>query len=382
MPHRTWILSSARLLRLSSMLVFPTAAASFLVLAACESAPKKERAPRPEAAENTAPKPAKKEAEEKPAKRHSSGESRFLVTTLKNDLAFAGSLPPAVASDTAMALADLVAKEPENPGALVTYLGVLRLAGQGGSTYDETVRRAGSVSPKNPWFLLEAGYGALSRNDFSLADFLFARAERNSGGAATVKAAVAHAYGIRYLLSGQTAAGVTEIRKAANASPPYLPALLTLGFISLRSGDYAGAERLFRGAVAADSNNANAVAGLAAALRVTGKAGEAASMLGSLYKARNNDRRVAWNYALALADSPSGHSEAISVMNRYFQMPGSLPEIDERANALLARLSAPKEKPAAAVAPSAPAAAGAGDGKAKETKPKEKARGGKPDLPP
>ena len=293
------------------------------------------------------------EEAKKEEKQSVSGTTRFVTTTLNNENVVQGSASPNLVSDAIVDFDELTRKDSDNVALVTTYLALLRLHGQGSDIYKSIERKAGGVGAKNPWFLIEASYGALTRREFALAEYLLSKAERNAGGNPQIKAAVQHAYGVRYLVDKKVQQGVSEMRKAAEGN--YLPALLTLGFLALRSGDYPGAERTFRAAAAADGENLNARLGLAVALRTRGKAEEAVPLIASVYKIKTQDRRVAWNYALALSEVPSLKKEASEVLNKYFQMPGTLGEIDARANALMAKLNAPPPPPPAPAAPAAAA---------------------------
>jgi tetratricopeptide (TPR) repeat protein len=273
--------------------------------------------------------------------------SKRVVTSISNQPSFQGSIPSQVLTDTIVAMEDLVQKNPRDVSILVTYLGLLRLHGQGGQIYDSVVQRAGSLGAGSPWFLLETGYGALVRKDYAQAEFLFNKAEKAAKGDGSAKAAVRHASGVSNLMQGRIQQAVFEMKQAAAGEDPHLPALLTLGYLGLRYGDYQGAERSFRSAMAMDSKNINARMGLAIALRVKGNPQEALGIMQSLYENDKNDRRVAWNYALVLADYPGKEKEAISLLEKYFQLPGTLPEIDAKATQLLNSLQAkaqPKAK--------------------------------------
>jgi hypothetical protein len=184
----------------------------------------------------------------------------------------------------------------------------------------------------------------MTRREYSLTEYLLGKADRFSAGDAQVKAAVAHAWGVRYMVDRKQSQGIYEMNKAARAN--YVPALITLGFLALRSGDYLGAERNFRIATASAGENLNAKMGLGIALRVRGKADEAVPLLAQIYKQKSQDRRVAWNYALALSEIPSRRKEAVDLLGKYFQLPGSLGDVDGKANALLQKLQAPPPSPA------------------------------------
>jgi Tfp pilus assembly protein PilF len=265
----------------------------------------------------------------------SSGPRRSVVVTLNNGPSFQGSIPSQVLLDTVVSLEDSVQRRPNDVGLVVTYLGLLRLQGQGGPVYDSVIQRAGEAGAKDPWFLIEASYGALSRKDYGRAEFFLAKAERLAKGSPEVEAAVRHGYGVSYLLQGRVQQAVFEMKRAADGSRAHLPSLLTLGFMATRFGDFEGAERSFRAAVSVASENVDARMGLAMALRLRGKASEALGIAKSAYGSAKNDRRVAWNYALVLSDIPGNEKEAMAVLERYFQMPGSLPDVDSRATQLL-----------------------------------------------
>jgi Flp pilus assembly protein TadD len=327
-----------------------------LLLAGCASGGGKTKAPSaPEgnaSASSTAPSKAIEEKLDQDARKSSRGESKFVITTLTPANVVQGSVGTQALSDAILEIEEAVRKDPEDVPMVVTFLALLRMAGNGGDIQKNLSRAAGTKGAKNPWFLLETAYGALTRKEFALTEYLLGKADRFASGDAQVKSAVAHAWGVRYMVERKQSQGIYEMNKAAKAN--YLPALITLGFLALRSGDYIGAERNFRIATAAASENLNAKMGLGIALRVRGRADEAEPLLGQVYKARPSDRRVAWNYAIALSEIPARKKDAMDVLNKYFQLPGSLGEVDGKANELLQKLQA---RPAAAPAPAAAAGA-------------------------
>jgi tetratricopeptide (TPR) repeat protein len=270
----------------------------------------------------------------------SSGNRQDVVVTLSNGPSFQGSVPTPVLLDIVVAMEELVQKNPNDLGVLVTYLGLLRLQGQGGQIYDSMVQRAGAIGASDPWFLIEASYGALVRKDFGQAEFFLAKAEKQAKVNAQATAAIKHAFGVSNLMQGRVQQAVADMKQAASGSSPHLPALLTLGFMGLQFGDYVGAERAFRQGMALSETNSNARMGLAIALRVRGKANEALGIIRALHDESRSDRRVVWNYALTLGDLPGKEKEAIALLERYFQLPGTLPDIDSKATQLLNTLQA------------------------------------------
>lgn len=266
------------------------------------------------------------------------GSAKQMTVTLANQPSFRGSIPNQILADTLVSMDEMVRKNDKDVDLLVTYLGLLRMHGQGGQIYESVVQKAGAVGAKNPWFLLEAGYSALVRKDFALAEYLFGKAAKTGKGVAGLEGAVRHAVGISLLKQGRVQQAVFEMRRAAGANDPHLPAVLTLGFMALRYGDYTGAERYFRVAMSVAGENVNSRIGLAAALRAKGKAGDAAALLQGVYAKMKDDRRVAWNYALTLSQIAGKETEALAILDKYFQLPGSVPEIDSKAMELANRL--------------------------------------------
>lgn len=295
------------------------------------------------------------EVESQREARQTTGKLHFVTTTLNNENVIEGSVPQNALSESLLGLDDLARKEPDNTALLITYLSFLRLHGNSTQAYENYSRKGGENGAKSVWFLLETGYGALKKKDYGLADYLFNKAETQAGSNAAQKAAVTHAFAVRLLLMNKTQSGIVLMRKAAESQPPYLPSLLTLGFLGLKSGDAAGAERLFRAASSAYPSSLNARIGLAAALRGRGKTEDAITVMQGIYRSHGRDRRVAWNYALILADHPPSQKEAMDVLTKYFQLPGSLPEIDTKANLLISKLQRPVPVSAAPVANNTPA---------------------------
>lgn len=297
--------------------------------------------------------------EAKPAPEEESfGSARNVTTVLSNaDSAFENSVPDGVLSDVLMAMEQSAAKKSKDLGFLVTYLGLARLQGRNFDLQRKLEERIGPMGARNPWFLLEASYVALLRKNYALAEYLLDKAEKLANSDKAAKLAVKHALAVRYLIVGKIQTAVNEMRKV-NTEGAFLPTSLTLGFLALRAGDFNGADGVFRAAASNFGDNVNVKIGLAASARGRGQPQEAVSLLKPLYESNSQDRRYAWNYALALADNPASKEEAIALLKRYFQLPGSLPEADSKANALLAKLQRPPPpppKPAApAPAPTAP----------------------------
>lgn len=316
-------------------LLFRTLPLVILSVACVDS---EDRQPKPEetkAAKSATPTPV---ATVKP---RSTGSIKNVTTTLNNEPGLEGSLAESILSEAIINLDELTKKEPDNVPLHVTYLSFLRMYGQNHSLYDSVERKIGLLAFKNVWFELESAYSAMKRKEFSRADYLLEKAEKNAGTDPLLLNAALHARALRQLLTGKIREGVLLMRRSAKGSQAYYPSLLTLGFIQLRAGDIIGAEEIFRSAIAIMPDSAYATIGLAASLRAKGKGDEAVSILRSLYKLRANDRRIAYNFALALSESiGNGPKEALEIMKKYFQLPGMYAEIDSKANDLFNKLQA------------------------------------------
>jgi tetratricopeptide (TPR) repeat protein len=310
-------------------------------IVSCSSGEKKEK-PSPELSAQAGSEPSKDEKSSEPEKKKDEessqklglGESVYVVTNLAPSSGIQGSVGNQVVSEAIVGFEELLRRAPENSSVVTTFLALTRLGGQGSDVYRTLGKAAGSAGNKNPWMFIEAAYGAALRKEFGLVEYLLGKASKVAGGDANAKAAISHAYGIRYLLDKRQADAIFEMRKATN----HLPSLLTLGFMGLKAGDYVGAERQFRLALALDENNLNSKIGLAAALRAKGRADEALPLILQVMKARKDDRRAVWNYALTLSEVPGRSAEAVSELTRYFQLAGSLGDIDTKANNLMQKL--------------------------------------------
>ena len=284
---------------------------------------------------------AEESAPAKPSRPLTTAPARFVTTALVNDGGIEGSISQQSLQEVLPLLDDLTNKEPENVPLLVTYMGLLRLYGENPSLLQSISQKAGTVGAKNPWFLLESAYVELKDKNFSKAEFLLEKARANAAGNPMIKAAVTHAFGIRYILDNKLQIGIAEIRKSAQGDVPFLPSLLTLGFLGLKYGDLIGAEKNFRAAGAVAPMSLNVRIGLAAALRARGKLEEAIAILQGLYKSRPNDRRITFNYALALGDgNGASQKQSIDLLNKYYQLAGNVPDIDQKAGELMTKLSA------------------------------------------
>ncbi len=281
---------------------------------------------------------AQKETSSAPAENKPVGGTRFVTTTITNNESMEGNIPSDVLNETLLAMDELVRKSPDNVSLNVTYMGLLRMYNQNHSLQDSHLRRAGAEGAKNVWFLLEAAYAAMARNDFSMADYMLGRAQKVAKDNPVARTAIQHATGVRLYLDGKPQAGMYEMKKAANSEQPFFPSLLTVGFWTLRTGDYKTAEHMFSLASQIVPNSIYVRLGTAAVFRVQGRAADAIPILSALVKLKSNDKRMMWNYALALSEGDQAQQkQALDVLGKTLQMPGA-GEIDGRINTLLTKL--------------------------------------------
>jgi hypothetical protein len=271
-----------------------------------------------------------------PTKKMTTGPTKTVITTLQNDLTFMFFLPPDIAAKTQDSLG--LKKEVENVPLSVTYLSASRLSRQpiDQKTFQKIALAGGSQSP---WFLLEYAYTAILKKDFLLADYIIGKAKKNAKDE-NAQNACSHALGLKLISEGETYLGVIELQRAKS----YFPSLLTLGFMAVRSGDGASGERYLRTALSQGENLLVRV-GLASALRLQGKATEAQETLTPVYKAKEKDKRVVWNYGLILSQNSATSAEAKTTLEKYYSLSGSTPELDSYVQKTLNQLKTPPKLP-------------------------------------
>ncbi len=337
--------------------------ATFFVLASCASTNTK---PAPDAdTGNKKSAPAAQPPQEslviKESPNRVSGSARFVTTTLVNDGSIEGNVPSSILSNAIPAIEELLRKDANNAQLATTYLGLVRMYNQNTSLQESTINRSGAAGAQNAWFLLEAAYSAMVRKDFAMADYLLGRAQKVAKDNPIARVAIQPATGVRLYLDDKPQAGLFEIKKAAAGETPFLPALLTVGYAALRTGDYKTAEKMFSNAANIAPGSIAVRLGSATTMRMLGRAEDAIPLLATLSRAHPSDKRIIWNYALALSEGDAAQQkQALDALGKTLQLPGA-PELDARINTLLTKLqtTASAQEKSAAPVPAKPAAAGA-----------------------
>ncbi len=298
----------------------------------------------------------------KPSPTQQQSPVSFVVTTLSNEESFAGQVPQAKIEDLLRELEQTVRERNDDGGALISYLVFRRLSGTSRDFASVLERRGSTASSKEPWILIESAYAALLQRNYGMVQYLLDTAETVGKGKPKVSAAVLHTRGLMFYNQKKIVQAMAVFREAAQQG--YEPAILTLAFFALRAGDHQGAMTQLGRLKDAGAGNLNVRAALGIASRLAGKPEEAIEYLRAVQRSRSNDRRAIWNLALALSQVPGKRKEAISLLEKYNDAPGTNVEIDSRARNLLGKLQSQEEAARAEAAKGKPSAEGASGGAA------------------
>jgi tetratricopeptide (TPR) repeat protein len=293
-----------------------------------------------------------------PQEKHSS--VGFSVTTLTNEESFAGRIPQPKIEDLLRDLEQAIRERNDDGGAFISYLVFRRLSGSSRDFASVLERRGSTASSKDPWILIECSYAALLQRNYGMVQYLLDTAETVGKGKAKVAAAVLHARGLMFYVEKKIVQAMAAFRDSAQQG--YEPAILTLTLFALKAGDHEGALGNLSRLKDSGTGNLNVRAALGIAHRLAGKPDEAVEHLRAVQRARPNDRRLVWNLALALGQLPAKRKEAISLLERYNDLPGSNVDIDARARALLSKLQNQEEAARAEAAKGKAAPEGAAGG--------------------
>lgn len=265
----------------------------------------------------------------------------YVVTTLANEETFVGQIAQPKIEDVLRSLEQTYRERSDDGGAVISYLVFRRLSGTSRDFLSVLERRGSTASSRDPWILLESSYTALLRSDYGMAQYLLDTAEAVGKGAAKVNAAIMHARGLMHYQQKKTVLAMAAFREAAKLS--YEPAMLTLALFALKVGDHVGALEQLGKLKDFGIGNLNVKAALGIAYRQAGKPEEAAEFLNQVVRGRPSDKRVLWNYALALSEIPAKRRDAIATLEKYSSAEGYLMDIDNRARSLLEKLKAQEE---------------------------------------
>ncbi|NBO37367.1 hypothetical protein EBU99_02155 [bacterium] len=265
----------------------------------------------------------------------------FTTTTLSNEESFSGQIPQAKLEDVLRDLEQVYRDHNDDGGSLISYLVFRRLSGTSRDFLSVLEKRGSTASSRDPWILIECAYTALLRRDFGMMQYLLDSAETVGKGKEKVNAAVLHARGLMFFTEKKTVLAMAAFREAAKLN--YEPAILTLAFFALKAGDHEGALGQLNKLKDSSTGNLNVKAALGIAYRQSGKTEEALDYLRAVQRARPSDRRALWNLALALSEIPAKRNEAISLLEKYNDAPGSLVDFDSKARNLLSKLQSQEE---------------------------------------
>jgi tetratricopeptide (TPR) repeat protein len=218
----------------------------------------------------------------------------------------------------AEALADFVRDHPSAVAARTLYVASLRESGQ----IDKAISEAREVlvrKPADATALAELSLAHLAKGENEAAALLAKQALDSSP-----NSAVAHrATGLLDLSNGDDAAAFAEFRKAAQADPHDTTSRLNMGVVLLRAGAYAKAEEQYREILRVAPDDADALVGLAAALRGQAdaqrpqKLEEARAMLEKVLAADPHDTSALFNLGVLYADFLKKPGEAAPLFKRF-----------------------------------------------------------------
>ncbi|MFZ9519111.1 MAG: tetratricopeptide repeat protein [Silvanigrellaceae bacterium] len=289
----------------------------------------------------------------------------FAITTLANEETFAGQIPQPKLEDVLRELEQAVRERNDDGGALISYLVFRRMSGASRDFLSVLEKRGSTASSRDPWILIECAYTALLRRDFGMVQYLLDTADAVGKGKDKVAAAVLHARGVMFYIEKKTVLAMAAFREAAKQN--YEPSALTLALLAIRTGDHEGALGQLNRLKDSASRNLNVKAALGIAYRQAGKAEEALEYLRAVQKAKPGDKRLLWNVALAMGSIPARRKEAIGLLEKYNEAPGSNFEIDTRARNFLSKLQSQEEAARAEAAKAKAPAPAAGEKSASST---------------
>jgi tetratricopeptide (TPR) repeat protein len=298
-----------------------------------------ENAGKPKSKSQSTEKPSVTAIAKSPA--YQASPATFITTTLANEDTFSGQIPQPKLEDVLRELERVVVEHNDDGGALISYLVFRRLAGTSRDFQTVLEKRGSTASAKDPWILIECSYTALLRKDYGMVQYLLDSAEAVGKGKENVAAAVLHARGLLFYNEKKTVLAMAAFREAAKQN--YEPSILTLTFFALRTGDHEGALAQLSRLKDSATGNLNVKAALGVAHRQAGKAQEAVEYLRSVHRARPADKRLMWNLALAMSAIPGKRKDAIMLLEKYNEAPGSIFDVDTRARTLLSKLQSLEE---------------------------------------
>jgi tetratricopeptide (TPR) repeat protein len=216
------------------------------------------------------------------------------------------------------ALADFIRDHPNAVGARTLYVSALRESGQ----IDKAIAQASEVlvrKPADATALAELSLAHLDKGEKEAAGLLAKQALE-----ANPSSAVAHrAMGLLDLANGDDAAAFAEFRKASQADPHDTTSRLNMGVVLLHAGAYTAAEEQYREILRLSPDDADALVGLAAALRGqadaqhTQKLDSARAVLEKVLQADPHDTAATFNLGILLSDFMKRPADATPYFKRF-----------------------------------------------------------------
>ncbi|MDB4985211.1 MAG: repeat protein [Myxococcaceae bacterium] len=226
-------------------------------------------------------------------------------------------------------LQQFVALEPARVDARLALAAVERERGH----LDEALAAARAVLVKDPRetrALLEIGRIYRVREEYDVAELVLEKARALLLKEEQKSAPVYNELGLLALARGDTQLAFTQFAKAEELDARFQPAHVNQGSVLLRAGDYEAAERAYRAALHANTQEAeldavDARIGLGIAQRGQGKYKEARATYEKVLEAHPAHLAALYDLGVLLADFLNQRKEALSLFERYL---ASAPQTD------------------------------------------------------
>lgn len=270
--------------------------------------------------------------EEEPKSR-SSGESRFVTTSLSNNSLTFHTVDRVKAEEMIAKLQS--ASKGRDKRELESLIAAQWLAGQPpeeliGSArklvdleMKQSVERDISVEAK-----LNIALSALKAKKFSMAEYFFERVRESKS--ARHKAAATTGIGIIAMVEGRIPEAVAYWNQALKESPDFEPAKFNVGFTTLRYGDYKTAGRMLSGL-----NDAYAQVGMISVYHLSQNAEAAEKSCDKVLGDKPNHKPALFNCALVAYQLKNDHGKAKSLLGRMVKIQSTDSRYDEEAYKLV-----------------------------------------------
>lgn len=180
--------------------------------------------------------------------------------------------------------------------------------------------------------LLQIALNALRARKLSLAEHFIFRLEKSKN--RQIKAAAYTAEGLIALIDKKEPEAIAAWEDALKANPGFKAALLNIGFLSLKYGDYRTAKKRLGNL----RNDWFALYGLAVAARLEGNPNRASSICHNLLSKKPDYKPAIFTCALNEYQGKKNYKEAKEMLNKMLKSGRGSPIIDEKAYKIIEKI--------------------------------------------